>query len=100
MTNTVHVHDLCRAICFVLHREDTCGQVFNVVDDGCTTQGILNDLISQLFDVNTSYVENIISPLYKVSLLSSLQSGKRNIAQYIVVFNIFYLRLCNSYYVF
>lgn len=67
MTNTVHVKDLCQAICLVGDREDTLSQVYNVVDVGCTTQGHINDIVSEIFNISTSYIENIFSALCKVT---------------------------------
>lgn len=61
MTNTIHVKDLCKAICLVADRDDTLSQVYNVVDGGCTTQGHINDIVSEIFNISTSYVENIFS---------------------------------------
>lgn len=62
-TNTIHVHDLCRAICSVAQNDQAIGQVYNVVDEGCTTQGIINDIISKIFNIKVSYIDNIITSM-------------------------------------
>lgn len=62
-TNTIHVNDLCRAICLVAQNDQAIGQVYNVVDEGCTTQGIINDIISKIFNIKISYIDNIITSM-------------------------------------
>ncbi|KAL3276446.1 hypothetical protein HHI36_011827 [Cryptolaemus montrouzieri] len=59
--NTVHVEDVCRAIWFVLNRDDTCGQIYNVVDDAGSTQGSISELLQELFDVKVDYYGNVVS---------------------------------------
>jgi len=49
--NTVHVEDLCRAIWHLASRKDSFGQVFNVVDDGKTTQGSLSNTVASIFNI-------------------------------------------------
>ncbi|CAH0553088.1 unnamed protein product [Brassicogethes aeneus] len=61
--NTVHVLDVCRAIWFVLNREDTIGQIFNVVDDADSTQGSISSLLKELFNIKIEYYGSIISSL-------------------------------------
>lgn len=64
--NTVHVHDLCRAICFVAGKAEAEGEIYNVVDHGCTTQGKINDLMASIFNINISYVDGLIANFCKV----------------------------------
>ncbi|CAG9860171.1 unnamed protein product [Phyllotreta striolata] len=59
--NTVHVEDVCRAIWFVANREDTNGQIYNVVDDADSTQGSISDILSDIFNVKVDYYGNIVS---------------------------------------
>lgn len=66
--NTIHVYDLCRAICFVAQNDQAVGQVYNVVDEGCTTQGIINDIVSKIFNIKISYIDNIITSMFKDKL--------------------------------
>lgn len=64
--NTVHVDDLCKAIWFVCGRDDTLNEVFNVVDDGNTSQGVVSDLVSELFNISHDYWGNTLSNIVKV----------------------------------
>ncbi|XKL66942.1 hypothetical protein PGB90_010362 [Kerria lacca] len=73
MMNTVHVHDLCRVICYVCNHDESLNQVYNVVDVGCTTHGIINDFVSEIFNIQTTYVENLITMLYKIDFDSLIE---------------------------
>lgn len=68
MLNTIHVLDLCRAIHYVTEKSEAEDQIYNVVDIGCTTQGIVNDFIAEIFNIKVSYMETMLSALYKVNL--------------------------------
>ncbi|CAH1118804.1 unnamed protein product [Phaedon cochleariae] len=59
--NTVHVDDVCRAIWFVAIRDDTNGQIYNVVDDADSTQGTISCLLEEIFNVKIDYYGNLIS---------------------------------------
>lgn len=65
--NTVHVKDLCRAMWFVCSRDDTLNQIYNVVDDGDTTQGVVTEIVSDMFKINFDYYGNTLSNIVKVS---------------------------------
>lgn len=69
--NTVHVYDLCRAIHFVVHNPNTLGEIYNVVDEGRTTQGTVNDIVAKLFDIKTVYIDTIITTLFKDKVRSN-----------------------------
>ncbi|XP_066146628.1 uncharacterized protein [Euwallacea fornicatus] len=58
---TVHVEDVCRAILFLYEREDTLGNVYNLVDDGDTTQGLISNILAELFNVKVDYYGKIVS---------------------------------------
>lgn len=66
--NTIHVEDLCRAMWFVCNRDDTIGQIYNVVDNGNTTQGIVTEIIADMFKINYDYCGNTLSNVVKVIL--------------------------------
>ncbi|XP_046683949.1 uncharacterized protein LOC124369863 isoform X2 [Homalodisca vitripennis] len=66
--NTVHVHDVCCALWYLIQRDDTVGQVYNVVDDSHTTQGSVTEIISDIFNINYDYYGNILSSLCKGDL--------------------------------
>ncbi|KAL1509351.1 hypothetical protein ABEB36_004105 [Hypothenemus hampei] len=56
--HTVHVEDVCRAILYLYHSEDTLNQVFNLVDDGNTTQMQISNLLGDIFKVKVHYYGN------------------------------------------
>lgn len=59
--NTIHVEDLCRAIWFVCNRDDTIGQIYNVVDDAESTQGSISDILGKLFNIKIEFYGNLVS---------------------------------------
>ncbi|XP_018561642.1 dTDP-D-glucose 4,6-dehydratase [Anoplophora glabripennis] len=59
--NTVHVNDVCGAIWFVCCRDDTVGQIYNVVDDADSTQGSITNILADLFNVKVDYYGNLVS---------------------------------------
>ncbi|EEZ97930.1 uncharacterized protein LOC659370 [Tribolium castaneum] len=59
--NTVHVSDVCRAIWFMCNRDDTIGQVYNVVDEADSTQGSICGILSDLFNIKVDFCGNIVS---------------------------------------
>jgi nucleoside-diphosphate-sugar epimerase len=65
--NTIHVTDLCRAIWHLALRDDTLSQIYNVVDRGDTTQGMISNLVSEIFNINHDYWFSINLSLCKVS---------------------------------
>lgn len=65
--NTVHVHDLCRAIWYLAQRDDSLSQIYNVADCSNSTQGSITDIISDIFDINHDYYGNVLSSVAKVS---------------------------------
>lgn len=77
--NTVHVDDLCKAIWHVCGREDTLSQIYNVVDDGNTTQGLISEIVSNLFHINHDYWGNALSTIVKVSKTKLLEVFYKNI---------------------
>jgi len=62
--NTVHVDDLCRAIMHV-HAKADDGAVFNVVDKNSTTQGKVNEILTELFGIKCDYFGAVASKLAK-----------------------------------
>jgi nucleoside-diphosphate-sugar epimerase len=68
--NTIHVTDLCRAIWHLALRDDTLSQIYNVVDKGDTTQGMISNLVSEIFNINHDYWFSINLSLCKVSSYS------------------------------
>ena len=66
--NTVHVEDVCRAIWHVLSREDTKREIYNVVDNNDTTQGVISSLVSDIFNINHDYWGSTVSTIAKVTI--------------------------------
>jgi len=69
--NTVHVNDVVRAI-WHLHDHGTSGQVFNLVDKGDTDQGRLNELMHELYGIETSFLGKAKSTLAKALGMKNL----------------------------
>lgn len=78
-TNTVHIHDVTRALWQVAEwyaagkaKWDATKMgptpTFNVVDKGRTTQGIMADLIGDVFGIKTGFQGTIISNFAKIHL--------------------------------
>ena len=78
-TNTAHIHDVVRALWAVAGwyvggkdkwDEKTMGGVptFNVVDKGVTTQGVMADIIGQVFGIETGFQGQLISTFAKLNL--------------------------------
>uniref|UniRef100_A0A6P7FUD5 Uncharacterized protein LOC114334218 n=1 Tax=Diabrotica virgifera virgifera TaxID=50390 RepID=A0A6P7FUD5_DIAVI len=59
--STVHVQDVCKAVWFVSNREDTNGQIYNVVDDADSTQGSISNVMTDIFNVKIDYYGNLVS---------------------------------------
>lgn len=65
--NTVHVTDVCKAIWFVLNRDDTIKEVYNVVDLANSTQGSICDILADLFNIKVDYYGNVVSNFVELS---------------------------------
>ncbi|KAK4313907.1 hypothetical protein Pmani_014770 [Petrolisthes manimaculis] len=64
LINTVHVTDVARAVVWLCQRGKT-GEVYNLVDDGNTTQGHVTNIVSDIFDINHDYWGNTLSKIAK-----------------------------------
>lgn len=73
--NTVHVLDVARALWHVSATKEekggrtqplTAKEIYNLSDKGDTDQGIVNDLISKIFDIQTGFQGTMISSFAKV----------------------------------
>ncbi|KAK6617539.1 hypothetical protein RUM44_005127 [Polyplax serrata] len=71
--NTVHVNDVCRAIWFVISREDTKFNIYNIVDDSNSTQGSISSLVSEIFNINHDYWGTAISSIAKADLTNAVE---------------------------
>lgn len=63
---TVHVSDLCRAVC---HLKDFDG-VFNVTDNAATTQGDIGRVVQELFGIRTEYYSRVISNMASLQVVA------------------------------
>jgi hypothetical protein len=84
--NTVHVIDLCRAIWHLALQDDTVSQIYNVVDKGDSTQGMISNLISEIFNINHDYWGSVSLSLCKVSSYSELGYHLGNVLYCLSVF--------------
>jgi nucleoside-diphosphate-sugar epimerase len=71
--NTVHVHDVCRALWF-LAEKGTAGQVYNLADKNDTDQKKVNDILESIFKIKTSFAGSALSQMAKLSLSSVTES--------------------------
>jgi nucleoside-diphosphate-sugar epimerase len=60
--NTVHVEDVCRAI-WHLTTHGSSGDVFNLADKNETDQGKVNELLGEIYTINTSFLGQTKSSL-------------------------------------
>ncbi|EON97929.1 putative nad dependent epimerase dehydratase family protein [Phaeoacremonium minimum UCRPA7] len=78
-TNTVHIHDVTRALWSIVSWYDagkanwddaSMGKVptFNVVDKGVTTQGVIADIIGQIFEIKTGFQGQLISTFARLNM--------------------------------
>eukprot|EP00484_Ammonia_sp_Unknown_P026498 CAMPEP_0197030414 /NCGR_PEP_ID=MMETSP1384-20130603/9645_1 /TAXON_ID=29189 /ORGANISM="Ammonia sp." /LENGTH=387 /DNA_ID=CAMNT_0042459753 /DNA_START=1066 /DNA_END=2229 /DNA_ORIENTATION=- len=65
--NTVHVRDLCAAI-WLCCTKGKSGSLYNVSDDGNTTQGSLNPLIEKLFNIKCGFQNAGVNMVAKNSM--------------------------------
>ncbi|XP_028402731.1 uncharacterized protein LOC114525548 [Dendronephthya gigantea] len=65
--NTVHVDDVCRAL-WHLTEHGAAGEIYNLVDNGETTQGIISDLVCQLLGIEHDYHGTIISNFARLNM--------------------------------
>lgn len=80
-TNTVHIHDCVRALWAVADWYAVKGKpnwdeaamgsktpIFNVVDKGVTTQGVMADIIGEVFGIETGFQGQLVSTFAKLNL--------------------------------
>jgi len=59
--NTVHVHDVVRALWHLCSHGTTSGAVYNLCDKGDTDQGKLNKCLEELFGIKTKFAGKMLS---------------------------------------
>jgi hypothetical protein len=78
-TNTVHIHDVTRALWGIASWYDSGKQgwdgtamgkvpTFNIVDKGATTQGVMADIIGQIFGIQTGFQGQFISTFARMNM--------------------------------
>lgn len=67
--NTVHVHDLSRAIWHLFHHGQS-GHIYNCVDKNGTTQGKISDQVSQVFGISYDFLGSVFSNVARVNMSS------------------------------
>lgn len=84
-TNTVHINDVVRSMWAIAEwyaagkkswDDKTMGgkvPIFNVVDKGVTTQGVMADLIGQIFGIRTGFQGTLISSFAKLNMDSVVE---------------------------
>lgn len=65
--NTVHVDDVCCAV-WHLCLNGQNGEIYNLVDEGNTTQGRISELVSEIFSINYTFVGSTLSNLAQVNM--------------------------------
>jgi nucleoside-diphosphate-sugar epimerase len=79
-TNTVHIHDVTRALWAVAEWYDkgkagwdakamgSPTPVFNIVDKGVTTQGAMAEIIGQIFGIQTGFQGQLVSTFARLNM--------------------------------
>jgi len=78
-TNTVHIHDVTRAIWAVAKwyadgkanwDSKTMGPtpIFNVVDNGITTQGTMAEIVGEIFKIETGFQGQLVSTFARLNM--------------------------------
>jgi len=65
--NTVHVNDVCKALWHVATKCPV-GSIFNLVDNGDTNQGTINDILESIFKIKTGFLGSVVSNMAKLNM--------------------------------
>ncbi|KAF3186409.1 hypothetical protein TWF106_004309 [Orbilia oligospora] len=90
--NTVHVSDVSRAIWhaadwYVKGKEgwqtepEGTAPIFNIVDDGDTSQGTVAEIVEQVFNIKTSFMGTLVSQLAKLNLDEAVDEANETVLQ-------------------
>jgi nucleoside-diphosphate-sugar epimerase len=71
--NVVHVEDVCTAILELMQNGKANKQIVNVVDDSRATQGLITDLLANIFDIKTDYWGIAMSNMTKVDMSGTIE---------------------------
>lgn len=64
--NTVHVSDAAAAIWHLAINNEAVNQIYNVVDDSCSTQGTISNLLAEIYGIKVDYWGTLLSNITKV----------------------------------
>ncbi|KAK3095479.1 hypothetical protein FSP39_015159 [Pinctada imbricata] len=70
--NTVHVDDVCRAVCHLCNHGKR-GETYNIVDSGDTTQGKISEAVADIFEIRYDFVGSVMSNMAKVNMSSVVE---------------------------
>lgn len=65
--NTIHIHDVCRALGFLIQKSQPFS-MYNLVDDGDTTYGDIVSIISELFNIQVKFAGKVKTLMAKIFL--------------------------------
>jgi len=65
--NVVHVRDVCEAI-WIACTELENGSIYNLADPADVVQGDFNDIMSELFGIECSFLGSVVSNMAKINL--------------------------------
>lgn len=66
--NTVHISDVIGASWELTKYPKSENEIYNIVDDSESTQGSINDILSEIFNINTDYLGVLKSTITKVDV--------------------------------
>lgn len=75
--NTVHVNDVCKATA-LLCEKGAVGSVYNLCDKSQTDQKKLNELMEQIFGIETGFFGSVISNLAKLKIKEAAETANEN----------------------
>lgn len=64
--DTVHVEDVCGAIWTMARSPKAHRETYNIVDDSCSTQGTISNLLADIFNIDIDYFGTVVSNLSMV----------------------------------
>lgn len=64
--NTVHVADAVAAIWHLANHGAAVNQIYNVVDDACSTQGSISNILAQIYGIKVDYWGTLLSNIARV----------------------------------
>ncbi|EGD81082.1 hypothetical protein PTSG_11027 [Salpingoeca rosetta] len=72
--NTVHVEDVAAAL-WTIATKGAKGEVYNIADKADTTQGSLNEQLSQLFGIKTGFFGSMLSNVARLNMTAAVEES-------------------------